>query len=98
MDSQKSNDVSTVLSPEDGSAKSPRKGILKKTGGCGRTNLASSRSPNKSLTYGQIVRTSRVSFIDRVQNQPICTVFEIEPCIYEEPESPKTASCTCVSF
>ena len=99
MDSQKSNDVSTLLSREEASSiKSPKKSILKKPGDFGRKPSISSRSPSKSHTYGQIVRTSRVSFVDRARNQPICTVIEIEPCIYQDPDSPKTTSCTCMAF
>lgn len=102
MDSAKVQDASTISNSEEMSARGKlTKGILKrsttmvaKTG-----NQSPERSPAKKYPTIPVRRVIKVSFPDRAKNQPIATIFEVEPIIYEDfADSPKGNSCVCLLF
>ena len=98
MDPSNAIEPPTVSSSEEMSSNRPlAKGILKKSvTSLGR--VSHDRAPLKRTATNQVRRVTRVSFTDRAKNLPISTIFEVEPIVYDELESPKGRSCSCFIF
>jgi len=102
MDSAKVQEASTISICEEMSARGKlTKGILKRSSTTlvKTNNQSPDRSPAKKSPTIPIRRVIKVSFPDRAKNQPIATIFEVEPIIYEDfADSPKGSSCVCLLF